>query len=484
MSVLDLDLASVSALLAKKDLTSTELTRACLDRIEATRELNAFVHVDERGALAAAAAADARAQRLGPLDGVPIALKDLFLTEGVPTTAGSKILQNYVPPYDGAMPERLKRAGAVLLGKTNLDEFAMGSSNEHSAFGPAKNPWDPSKVPGGSSGGSAIAVAAGLSFGALGTDTGGSIRQPASMCGIFGLKPTYGRVSRFGTIAFASSLDQVGPFGRSALDLAHQLQAIAGFDARDSTSANEPVPDYSAELEAGIRGQKVGIPAEYFIEGMDPEVEAAIKRGLDVLKDAGAELVPIELPHTKYALSTYYVIATAEASSNLARYDGVRYGPRAPERELARMYAASRHQGFGDEVKRRIVLGTYVLSAGYYEAYYGKAQKVRTLIRRDFEDAFARVDLIATPVSPFAAFSLGERTVDPLAMYLADIFTLSVSLAGLPGISVPAGHTRASLPIGLQMIAPWFCEPRLLRAATTFERATDHSKRRPPSRDR
>jgi aspartyl-tRNA(Asn)/glutamyl-tRNA(Gln) amidotransferase subunit A len=482
--ILDLTLSQIDARLEKRELSSTELTRACLDRIEATRDLNAFVHVDEKGALAAARAADDRKARLSPLDGVPIALKDLFLTEGVPTTAGSKILAGFVPPYDGAMPERLKRAGAVLIGKTNLDEFAMGSSTEHSAFGAAKNPWDPTKVPGGSSGGSAIAVAAGLCFGALGTDTGGSIRQPASMCGVYGLKPTYGRVSRFGTIAFASSLDQVGPFGRSVLDLAHQLQTISGFDERDSTSANEPVPEYTRDLELGVRGSKIGIPAEYFIEGIDPEVEAAIKRGLEVLKDAGAELVPIELPHTRYAVSTYYVIATAEASSNLARYDGVRYGPRADERELLRMYSATRHQGFGQEVKRRIVLGTYVLSAGYYEAYYGKAQRVRTLIRRDFEDAFKSVDLIVTPVSPFAAFGLGERMTDPLSMYLADVFTLSVSLAGLPGISVPAGHTNTGLPIGMQMIAPWFCEPHLLRAAHSFERATDHSKRRPAARDR
>jgi aspartyl-tRNA(Asn)/glutamyl-tRNA(Gln) amidotransferase subunit A len=481
MNILDHDLATLSTLLDKRELKATELLEASLARIEQKKDLNAFVFTDEKGARAAAKASDERKARLGPLDGIPIALKDLFITEGVPTTAGSKVLSGYVPPYDGAMAERLKKAGAVIIGKTNMDEFAMGSSTEHSMFGPTKNPWDPSKVAGGSSGGSAVAVATGCAPGALGTDTGGSIRQPASFTGVYGMKPTYGRVSRYGVIAFASSLDQVGPFGRSALDLAHLLQTIAGFDPRDSTSSEERVPDYAAGLEASARGLKIGIPEEYFVEGTNAEIAAAVQKGIAVLQDAGAVATPVRLPHTKYALSTYYVIATAEASSNLARYDGVRYGPRAPEKELRRMYAATRFSGFGAEALRRIVLGTYVLSAGYYEAYYGKAQRVRTLIRRDFEEAFSHVDLLVTPVSPVPPFAIGERVTDPLAMYLADVFTLAVPLAGLPGLSVPAGRMKNGLPIGMQMIAPWFQEARLLQAARAFERATDFASLRPAS---
>lgn len=478
-----LSLAELIAGLERRAISSREVTERCIRRIEETRSLNTFLTVDGDGAMAQATASDERRARrsaLSPLDGVPVALKDLLITEGLATTAGSRILEGYIPPYDGTMARRLKSAGAVLVGKTNLDEFAMGSSNEHSARGPVQNPWNVRRVPGGSSGGSAAAVASGQVFGSLGTDTGGSIRQPASFCGIYGMKPTYGRVSRFGVIAFASSLDQVGPFGRSAEDIAHLLQAIAGHDPRDSTSANVPVPDYVRMMGRGISGMKIGIPDEYFVEGMHAEVDGAVRHALETFEKAGAEPVRIKLPHTRYALSTYYVLATAEASSNLARYDGVRYGARAPEKELRRMYAASRFHGFGEEVRRRILLGTYVLSAGYYEQYYGKAQRVRTLIRRDFEEAFKRVDAIVTPTSPTPAFAFGERLADPLSMYLADIFTVTVNLAGIPGLSIPAGFSSDRLPIGVQLLAPWFEEPRLLQLAGAFERATDFAHQRPP----
>lgn len=482
-ALLDLELSELGRRLEAGEVSSVEATTACLERIEATRSLNTFLAIGRDAALAAAEASDQRRaerRRLSPLDGMPLALKDLFVTEGMPTTAGSKILENYRPPYDGEMARRLKSAGAVILGKTNLDEFAMGSSNEHSAYGPVRNPWDPSKVSGGSSGGSAAAVAAGQAFGALGTDTGGSVRQPAGMCGVYGLKPTYGRVSRWGVIAFASSLDQVGPIGRSTQDVAQLLQAIAGHDRKDSTSADVPVPSYTGDIEQGVRGLRLGVPDEYFVEGMDPEVESHVRDSIAVFEREGAKITRISLPHTKYALSTYYIIATAEASSNLARYDGVRYGHRAPEKELRRMYAATRFHGFGTEVKRRIMLGTYVLSAGYYDAYYGKAQKVRTLVRRDFERAFESVDAIIAPISPVPAFTLGERTSDPLSMYLADVFTLAINLAGIPGLSAPAGFTRSGLPIGVQLLGPWFEEARLLRIARAHERVTDFWKRRPP----
>ncbi|MBK8013141.1 MAG: Asp-tRNA(Asn)/Glu-tRNA(Gln) amidotransferase subunit GatA [Deltaproteobacteria bacterium] len=481
--LLDASLSFVADRLAAREVSSVELIRACLDRIDATPTLNTFITIDEDGARRGALAADdrrAHGRALSRIDGVPIALKDLLMTAGLRTTAASKMLANYVPPYDGAMAERLRAQGAIMLGKTNCDEFAMGSSNEHSAFGPVRNPWDETRVAGGSSGGSAAAVAAGQVFAALGTDTGGSIRQPAALTGVVGLKPTYGRVSRFGVIAFASSLDQVGPFGRTAKDVAHVMQAIAGFDERDSTSADVPVPDYLSEIDGGIEGLKVGVPTEYFGEGLDPDVETLVRQGIETLGHAGAEIVPISLPHTRYALSTYYVICTAEASSNLARYDGVRYGHRASsEHELRRMYAASRSEGFGDEVKRRIVLGTYVLSSGYYDAYYAQAQKVRTLIRRDFESAFKHVDVIATPTSPSTAFRLGDKTTDPLSMYMADVCTLAVNLAGIPGLSTPAGLAADGLPVGLQLLGPWFEEGRLLRVAHAFEQATGHADRRP-----
>jgi aspartyl-tRNA(Asn)/glutamyl-tRNA(Gln) amidotransferase subunit A len=480
---LDLSLAELSRGLAGGALTSSAVTAATLARLEATRHLNTFITVDAAGATAAAAESDARRARgeaRSALDGIPLALKDSLITRGVRTTAASRMLADYVPPYEGAMAERLRAAGAVLIGKTNLDEFAMGSSSERSAFGPVRNPWAPERIPGGSSGGSAAAVAARQVFGALGTDTGGSIRQPAAMCGIYGLKPTYGRVSRHGVIAFASSLDQVGPFGRTARDVAMLLQAIAGFDPGDSTSADVPVPDYVAALDRGVAGMRVGVPREYFVEGMDPEVERAVRAGLSHLEAAGATLVPVDLPHTRYALATYYVICTAEASSNLARYDGVRYGARAQRKDLRQMYAATRAEGFGPEVRRRIILGTYVLSAGYYDAYYGRAQRVRTLIRRDFEAAFAHVDALATPTSPVTAFPLGARLEDPLSMYLADVFTLAVNLAGLPAMNVPAGFSADGLPIGLQLIAPWFEEGRLFAAGQALEARTALLERRPP----
>lgn len=472
MDWLSQDLTSIAARLRSRDVTARELLDAALARIEDGAELNAFITVDRPHA--AAAAADARLDAgapLSPLDGVPIAVKDLIATEGLETTAASKMLADWKPPYDATVVARLRAAGAVIVGKTNLDEFAMGSSNEHSAFGPVKNPWDPRKVPGGSSGGSAAAVAARQVFGALGTDTGGSIRQPAAMCGVAGLKPTYGRVSRRGVVAFASSLDQVGPIARSTSDLAVLLEAIAGHDEADSTSATLPPPECVANLERGVEGLRVGVPDAFFAEGLDAEIERAVRAGIDHLVAAGASVVPVDLPHTKYALSTYYVICTAEASSNLARYDGVRYGHRADERELLRLYERSRTEGFGDEVKRRIVLGTYVLSAGYYDAYYGRAQKVRTLIRRDFERAFEDVDLIVTPTVPQVAFDLGSKTEDPLAMYLSDVYTLSVNLAGLPGLSLPVGLDGAGLPIGLQMIGKWFDEATMLAAGRALERA-------------
>jgi aspartyl-tRNA(Asn)/glutamyl-tRNA(Gln) amidotransferase subunit A len=458
-------------------VSSRALVDAALARIEATdARVHAFLAVTPERARAAADAADARAAggaRRSPIDGVPIAVKDLFLTKAIPTTAGSRILEGYLPPYDATVVERLQAAGAVIVGKLNMDEFAMGSSNENSAYGPCHNPWDLARTPGGSSGGSAAAVAACQVHGTLGTDTGGSIREPAAFCGVVGVKPTYGRVSRYGVIAFASSLDQVGPLARNVGDAALLLRTIAGHDPRDMTSSTRPVDDYAAALEGGAKGLRVGVPREWLDgSGVDPGVAGAVRAALGVYERLGARLVEISLPHSKYGIGAYYLIAPAEASSNLARYDGVRFGLRAKDaRGLKEMYAETRERGFGPEPKRRIMLGTYALSSGYYDAYYLRAQKVRTLIRRDFDAAFERCDVIAGPVTPSVAFKLGERTDDPLKMYLADIFTITCNLAALPGLSVPCGLEAGSgLPVGLQLLGRPFDEATLFRAARALER--------------
>ncbi len=465
------------------EATPTGVVRAYLERIEALNpQVRAYFTVTRDTALAQAEAAEKRLKAgapLGPLDGIPLAIKDVICTKGIRTSCGSKILEPFVPPYDATVIARLGAAGAIILGKTNMDEFAMGSSTENSAFFPTRNPWDLGRVPGGSSGGSAAAVAADLALGALGSDTGGSIRQPAAFCGTVGLKPTYGRVSRYGLVAFASSLDQIGPFARDVRGAALILQAIAGHDPLDSTSTEVPVPDYTAALGRGIEGLRVGVPAEYFIEGMDPEVAAAVRAAIDVLKGLGARTEKVSLPHTDYALAAYYLIAPAEASSNLARYDGVKYGYRAAGgKDLIQMYGRTRAEGFGAEVKRRIMLGTYALSAGYYEAYYGKAQRVRTLVRRDFQQAFERVDLLVCPTAPSVAFKLGDKE-DPLQMYLCDVFTIPVNLAGLPGLSLPGGFTATGLPIGLQLIGKPFDEATLLSAAYAYEQVTPWHTRAP-----
>ncbi len=484
MDLLQGTLEEAASALASGAVTSEALTRAALGRIAALDgRLGSFLTVDTEGALAQARASDERRKvgtSAGPLDGVPVALKDIFCTRGVRTTCASKMLANYVPPYDATAWTRLKAAGAVNLGKLNMDEFAMGSSNENSAFGPVRNPWDLARTPGGSSGGSAAAVAARLAFGTLGTDTGGSIRQPAALSGVVGLKPTYGRVSRHGVIAFASSLDQVGPFARTVRDTALLLQAIAGHDASDATSIPEAPDDYLAKIEDGVKGLTLGVPKEYFVGGLDPEVEKSVREAIALYETLGAKVVEVSLPHTEYATATYYLVATAEASSNLARYDGVRYGHRTQQAKgLMEMYLKSRAEGFGDEVKRRIMLGTYALSAGYYDAYYVKAQKVRALIKRDFDQAFEKVDAIVTPTSPTAAFKLGEKTSDPLQMYLADIFTISCNLAGLPGLSMPCGFTAAGLPVGLQLLGKPLGEATLLRVARAYERETNWHRRAP-----
>ncbi len=465
-----------------RQVSSVELTKALLARIAATDpSVNAFITVTSEQALADAAAADARIARgdCAPLTGIPVALKDIFLTEGIRTTCASRMLENFIAPYDATAWARLKAQGAVLLGKLNQDEFAMGSSNENSAFGPVHNPWNRDHIPGGSSGGSAAAIAAQQAIATLGTDTGGSIRQPASHCGCVGLKPTYGRVSRYGVIAYASSLDQVGPLTRDVTDAALLLGAIAGHDPKDSTSVNCPVPDYTAALTLDLKGRTIGLPKEYFIEGLDPEVQQAMQQAIETYRRLGAEFVEVSLPHTSYAVATYYLIATAEASSNLARYEGVRFGHRAKDTAgLIDLMMRSRSEGFGAEVKRRIMLGTYALSSGYYDAYYLKAQKVRTLIQQDFTNAFEKVDLLLTPVAPTPAFRIGEKTADPLQMYLSDIFTIPVNLAGICGISVPAGISDAGLPIGLQLLGRPFGEETILQAAYSFEQATDwHTKK-------
>jgi len=473
--------------LRAREISSVELTRNVLDRIHAVEpRVHAYLTLTEQMALAMAEAADRRLARgddVGPLTGVPIALKDNLCTMGVLTTCASKILHNFVPPYDATVVERLKRAGAVFVGKTNLDEFAMGSSTENSAFQVTANPWDLERVPGGSSGGSAAAVSADECIAALGSDTGGSIRQPAGFCGVVGLKPTYGRVSRYGLVAFASSLDQIGPITKTVEDAAILMNVIAGRDPADSTSADIPMPDYTKSLKDDVKGLKIGVPKEYFVEGMDREVEAAVREAIRHLVGLGAEAIEISLPHSGYAVATYYLCATAEASSNLARYDGVHYGHRTADQDnIIDMYTKTRHDGFGNEVKRRIMLGTYALSAGYYDAYYLKALKVRTLIKRDFERAFEKCDAILTPTSPTPPFKKGEKTDDPLRMYLSDIFTISVNLAGIPAISIPCGFCDATgrpLPIGLQLIAPVFGEKVLFRVAHVYEQTTDSHKRRP-----
>ncbi|HXG19870.1 MAG TPA: Asp-tRNA(Asn)/Glu-tRNA(Gln) amidotransferase subunit GatA [Methylomirabilota bacterium] len=483
-----LTIHEAAALLRQRSLSARELTRSVLDRINATDVyLHSYLTVNAADAQRQAEAADqllARGAAPSPLCGIPIAIKDVILTKGLRSTAGSKILAQFVPPYDATVVRRLREAGAVIIGKANCDEFAMGSSTENSAFTPTRNPWDLSRVPGGSSGGSATAVAADQALASLGTDTGGSIRLPAAFCGVVGLKPTYGRVSRFGVVAYASSLDQVGPLTKDVRDCALMLQALAAHDPSDSTSVNVAAPDYTARLAQGVRGLRIGIPKEYFVEGMQPEVEAAVRQALSQLTALGAQPAPISLPHTEYAIAAYYIIATAEASSNLARYDGIKYGYRTPHAAgLDATYQKSRAEGFGSEVKRRILLGTYVLSAGYYDAYYLKAQKVRTLIRRDFLQAFTQCDVIAAPVAPTTAFRLGEKTADPLTMYLSDILTIAVNLSGLPALSVPCGFDRQGLPIGLQLIGQPFQEETLLQAAYAYEQATEWRTRKPPLED-
>jgi aspartyl-tRNA(Asn)/glutamyl-tRNA(Gln) amidotransferase subunit A len=477
-------IAEVRDLVDTGRASAVEICRAHLERVRAVEpRVAAFRAVLEKEALEQAGGVDAerRAGRpLGPLAGVPVAIKDVLCVRGAPTTCGSRVLERFVPPYDATCVARLRKAGAVLIGKTNMDEFAMGSSTENSAFEKTRNPWALDRVPGGSSGGSAAAVAAEEVPASIGTDTGGSIRQPASFCGVPGLKPTYGRVSRYGLVAFASSLDQAGPFGATVEDVARVLQVIAGHDPLDSTSAPAAVPDYLAGLRRGAAGLRVGVPKEYFPRGMDGEVEDGVRAALRRAEGLGAALREISLPHTEYAIPTYYILATAEASSNLARYDGVRYGHRSRESaDLAAMYVRTRREGFGAEVKRRIMLGTYVLSAGYYDAYYLKGLKVRTLIRRDFERAFEEVDLIVTPTSPTAAFRIGEKTDDPLSMYLSDIFTVTINLAGLPGLSIPCGLTRDGLPIGLQIVGRRFDEETVLRLAAALEAEIRFRDRRP-----
>jgi aspartyl-tRNA(Asn)/glutamyl-tRNA(Gln) amidotransferase subunit A len=467
---------ALAAALAEGRTSSEELVLGSLERARGEgARWNAFVHLRGENARAEARESDARRRRgeqRSPLDGIPVAIKDNMVLEGEPTTCASRILEGYVSPFTATAVERLRAAGAVVIGSTNMDEFAMGSSTEHSPQGPARNPWDASRTPGGSSGGSAAAVAAGIVPAALGSDTGGSIRQPASFCGVVGIKPTYGRVSRWGLVAFASSLDQIGVLAKSASDAALVLETISGHDPRDSTSIPQPAPELAARLDGDVSGLVIGLPREYFVaEGVEPEVLARVREAVARLERAGAKTREVSLPHTRYAIATYYLIATAEASSNLARFDGVRYGRRAPgARELGEMYCATRSQGFGPEVKRRILLGTYVLSAGYYDAYYRKAQQVRTLLCRDFEAAFGACDVIATPTAPETAFPIGARTADPLRMYLSDVYTVSANLAGLPGLSFPCG-LAGGLPVGLQLLAPPLEEALLLRVADAFERS-------------
>jgi aspartyl-tRNA(Asn)/glutamyl-tRNA(Gln) amidotransferase subunit A len=482
MELYELTIHELHDKLKKREVSSVEATSSILERIDVVEgTVKSFITVTPEEAMKNAESADKRIAdgNADVLTGIPVALKDIFLTNGIRTSCGSRILENFIPPYDSTAVAKLKEKGIVLVGKLNQDEFAMGSSTESSWFGATRNPWHPDYIPGGSSGGSAACIAARQATATLGTDTGGSIRQPASHCGCVGLKPTYGRVSRYGVIAYASSLDQVGPITRDVTDCAIMLGAVAGYDPKDSTSVNLPVPDYSGSLSTDVKGLKVGLPREYFIEGLDPSVKEAMDEAIAIYKGLGAEFTEISLPHTDYAVATYYLIATAEASSNLARYDGVRFGHRNTEaRGLIDMYMVSRDEGFGAEVKRRIMLGTYALSSGYYDAYYLKAQKVRTLIMQDFIRAFESVDVILTPVAPTPAFRIGEKINDPLQMYLSDIFTIPVNLAGTCGISVPAGFSGDGLPIGMQLIGKPFGEETILRAAYAFEQNTDWHKRK------
>ncbi|MBI3865130.1 MAG: Asp-tRNA(Asn)/Glu-tRNA(Gln) amidotransferase subunit GatA [Planctomycetia bacterium] len=486
MSILGATAGELVKRLDRGDVTSIDVTTAYLEAIAAADgKVNAFLHVNRDKALEQARAIDEKRRRgqcVGALGGLPVAIKDVICTQGEPTTCGSRMLERFVPPYDAHVISRLREADAVLIGRTNMDEFAMGSSTENSAYKTTSNPWDLTRTPGGSSGGSAAAVAACMAPLALGSDTGGSIRQPAGFCGVVGMKPTYGRVSRYGLVAYASSLDQIGPFANDVGGAALLLETIAGHDHRDSTSVAAAVPEYSRTVEEPLTGLRIGIAKEHFVSGLDQQVEAAIRNALEVYRSLGAEIKEVSLPHSKYAVAVYYIVAPSEASSNLARYDGVHYGHRAAHFDnMIDMYCASRAEGFGAEVKRRIMLGTYALSAGYYDAYYLKALKVRRLIRNDFDAAFREVDVIASPVAPTPAFKIGELVNDPLAMYLSDIYTISANLAGLPGISIPAGFSQTNLPIGLQLLAPPFEEERLLRAARMFERETDWHRRRPAS---
>jgi aspartyl-tRNA(Asn)/glutamyl-tRNA(Gln) amidotransferase subunit A len=484
MKLHELTMHDAHDMMKRRKISSQELTEAILDRIESIDEkVGAYITVVRESALEQAREADKayREGKISELTGIPIAVKDLICTNGIRTTCGSKILENFIPPYDATVITKLKKAGAVIVGKLNMDEFAMGSSTENSGIKLTHNPWDLTRIPGGSSGGSAAAVAAGICLGALGSDTGGSIRQPASHCGVVGMKPTYGRVSRFGLVAFASSLDQIGPLAKDVTDCAILAGSIAGYDPFDSTSVPEDVPQYTSYLSEGLKGVKIGIPKEYdATQGLDPEVSLAVKNAVKVLESLGAACVEVSLPHTQYAVPVYYVIAPSEASSNLARYDGVKYGFRDKDKKsLIDMYRSTRSKGFGPEVKRRIIIGTYCLSSGYYDAYYKKASQVRTLIMEDFKKAFEICDIIVSPVAPTPAFKIGEKSDDPLTMYLSDIFTLSANLAGIPGISVPCGFSKDGLPIGLQIMGKHFSEGVILKAAYNFEQATDFHKRRP-----
>lgn len=483
MELHQLTIHELQKLIQNGEVSSMQITRSVFSRIDEVEErVHSYIRLMKDEALAAAARADEDIKKgnIRPLTGIPVALKDIVCTKGIPTTCGSNILHNFVPPYNATVVEKLSEAGAVFVGKANMDEFAMGSSTETSFFGPTRNPWDLERIPGGSSGGSATAVAADECIASIGSDTGGSIRQPAALCGVVGMKPTYGRVSRFGLIAFASSLDQIGPFTKDVEDCAIMMNVLAGYDPRESTSVKMEVPDYRQFIGRDISGWKVGIPKEYFVEGIDPEVSAAINGAIDTVKKCGGQCIDISLPHTQYSVAVYYIIAPAEASSNLARYDGVKYGFRASgERDLMEMYRKTRMEGFGEEVKRRIMIGTYALSAGYYDAYYGKASQVRALIRRDFDEAFRECDIILTPTTPTPAFKIGEKTDDPLQMYLSDIFTISTNLAGIPGISIPCGFTAAGLPIGVQFLAGHFEEGKLLQIASAFEKNAAIEKRRP-----